>query len=526
MPNRPIALAVALCCATAPVAAQEASARPTLWDVFSVRNLATSLANSLMSSARAFADIRYDQISVDPLAARIDFVDLRVDPLLPDSAGECHVTAALATLRGGSLDHVDKARLSLVLDDMRMSSGCLPPGVGPMVRGLGFDTVTARRVEATLNYDYPSGGGELIVSAEVADLAALQLHADVDYISYRMDPDSGDPAIAIDLNAADLAVTDLGGWKIVQNFLPEAMKVPDALAKAVADGVRNALRDANGFIDPTLSPAQDAFADQIGQQVAQLGDGAAQIVVSTDIAKAPLRIDAAATQDFPATFDALSPIVGGRPPALAQVIPAQTLKAALQSGKTPDDALALGRALITGVGAPLNVTEGLRLLAPLADDGNVEALALAASALEQRDPALAYGYALRASAGGAQGMLALLDRLEPDLGFDAMIAAQDGANDTPPKAATYGNPRAMRDVMRAYLLGIGHARSYEAAYYWALLGAAAGDPAAAAQRVDIDERMRLRGDADAWAEVAARLETKALNDWIDADVPLALQHGR
>lgn len=529
MPSRSLALIAALGLGAAPTLAQDAGKpeRPTLWDVISVETLTTSLAHALMASARTLADIRYDRISVDPMAARITFIGLRINPLLPDTSGPCTIDIAQATLRGGALDRIDDGRFSLALDDMTISNGCLPEDVAPLARGLGHDALTARRVEADLNYDYGSGGGDLRISADFDRLFAVQVQADLDYISYRIDPNTQEPAPAFDLNAAQISVTDLGAWAIARNFLPPEMKTPEGLSVVAADGMRDMLREANGDLHPLLSDSQEAFASEAGALAARLADKQPRLVIATNIAQVPLRLDDAAFADFRATFDRLSPSIGTTAPTQAQVIPAAQLEAALQSDEPGADALVLGRALVTGTGAPRNLDEGVRILLPLARNGDTQAAALIAAALETGSPDAAYEHALRASAAAEPGMLALLDRLERNLPFQTMMAAQDAAlGGAAPDSALYHDPRAMRDAMRRYFTGTDRPRSYAAAYYWALMTAASGDTAGAALREDITELMRLRGDAAEWARVAARLENSSLRDWISSDVPGALQSPR
>lgn len=517
-------LACAAAFAATPVLAQ--APRPTLWDVLSVETLATSFAHAVIGSARTLADIRYDGIRVDPMAARIEFTGLRIEPLLTDEYGTCRIDAAQATLRGSAIDRIERGRFSLVLDDVALR-GCLSREMAALAGLAGPGPIRAPRIEADLNYDYGSGGGDLRISADLERLVALQFHAELDYISYRMHPVTQDPVMAVDLVSAELGVTDLGAWAIARAFLPEDLKTPDGLSRTVTEGVRQFLQDANGFTDPTLSDAQQEFAGKAGAIVSAFGVDAPRIVIASTIEEPPLRLDEAAMQDFRSFFARLDPVIGTATPAIGRMIEAERLDAALKSQETPEDALALGRALITGTGAPRNLAEGLRLLRPLARAGDAEAAALVATALEALDPAAAYVHALRANAAGQTGMLALLNRVERDLPFEAMMSAQDSALDgDTPDPALYRDPRTLREAMRGYFTGTGRPRSYAAAYYWALMGAATGDASSRALRADIAEMMRLRGDAANWAEVAARLESAALRDWISSDVPAVLQSGR
>jgi hypothetical protein len=81
----------------------------------------------------------------------------------------------------------------------------------------------------------------------------------------------------------------------------------------------------------------------------------------------------------------------------------------------------------------------------------------------------------------------------------------------------------VRRAARAHLLGTTRIRSYRAAYYWASVGAAAGDAASVAIRDEINTIMRLRGASAAWSEVQTSLENGVLRDWVGRDLPSTLQ---
>jgi hypothetical protein len=82
----------------------------------------------------------------------------------------------------------------------------------------------------------------------------------------------------------------------------------------------------------------------------------------------------------------------------------------------------------------------------------------------------------------------------------------------------------VRSKALAHLRGRGAVRSYSRAYYWALLGKAAGDQAAASLADEIETRMRHRGGeaAMAWATAAEQARAEALAHWLTADYPAKL----
>jgi len=521
MPFARPALAAALI-ATAPPASAQDSSRPTLWDVFTPENIAVSLVHSALTWARLLADIRYDQVSVDPLAMKATLTGVTIVPFIegiPD--GLCQISVERATINGAPLDRLADRRFRIALDGAVMNSGCLPIQAAGMLRGLGFPSLRASRVEADIDYDYASGGMALRVDADFDRVAALTLSADFDYVSYRMDFTKEEPMVAFDLTSAQLSVQDLGAWEIAGNFLPPDMKAPGALGPVVEAGLLAAFADGNG-LDVPASEKQAAFAAAAGEVAAGFAAGPRHVVLSTRIERPPLRLSERSIDGFRPLFDALNPAIGRSVPAAQAALPVEMLDAAIGSETLPENAFEIGRALITGIGAPHNPSTGLRLLAPQARDGNAEASLLIANEIAESNPADAYAHALRAAAAGLPGALALLDATERELSFQQVLDAQ-GQLMEGPEEVLFGDLPGMRAAARDFLTGTNRPRSWQAAYYWASMAAAAGDATGVALRDELDDMMRLRGDADAWADESASLDNGVLRDWIAKDVPARLR---
>lgn len=522
------ALALALCAALAlPAPTAHAQGQPGqrlgLADVFTAEAIGTALLNSALSWARLLADIRYDQASMDPVAMRAVLTGVEISPLIPDMPpGACLIFAQRLTLNGTPLDRLTEGRFRVVLDGARMGAGCLPLEAANMLRGIGFRQIAAGRVELDYAYDYASGGAQVTLVADIDKLADLNVSADLDYVSYRMDFIREEPAMAFDLRRAELSLRDRGGWSILRRFLPPNLRDKGALGPVVEGGVTQMLTEANRP-GQSLTEAQTAFAARAGKIAGSFAkDGT--VFVATRVSGRSVRLDERSARQFQKLFAALNPVIARRAPGTARAVPVAALNAALSGGgeTNPEDAFALGRALITGIGAPRNIGAGLKLLGPLARAGNTQASLLIARAVETTRPDDAYAHALRAAAANRPGALALLDRIERALPYAAVISKQNGLMG-PFDETLYGDLPAMRQAARAYLVGIQRPRAWRAAYYWASMAAAAGDTASAALRDDITETLRLRGDAAAWAAEAEVLENAVLNDWVNRDLPAMLR---
>lgn len=517
------------CCLVPPVHAQTQSpppgdeaaisSRPNFWSLFSVENFVTALVHSALSSARVLADIKYDQISVDPVALRVTLTGVSISPLLPQPMGACLVTVDQITINGNPVDQLNEARFRMALNGVDMQPSCLPIEAAGMARGFGFASLAANRADLSIRYDYASGGGDLHLETEIENLATISAFVDASYLSYRMNMATEEPVIAADITRAEISVQDAGAWDLAKRMLPPGMLDPDALNQMVSGGVTELFQSAAMPNDTALSDEQRAFALEAGRVAAGFEGSNGRIVLATQIAPGDVvRVGETTFASLKTAMQALKPTIANTAPSLRATISVADLDAALNADSMPENAFELGKALITGIGAPRNPEAARKLLLPLARNGDARASQLIGEDIQTSHPKDAYEHALRAAAAGLPGALALLDRIERDLPYADVLSGQGGLLGSP-EEALYSDLGAMRKAARDFLTGTVRPRSWQAAYYWASMSAAAGDASGAALRDDINQMMRLRGDGEIWAKEANSLDNGVLRDWIGRDVP-------
>lgn len=499
--------------------AEPTSSRPSFWSLFSIENAVTAIVHSALSSARVLADIKYDQISVDPVALRVTLTGVSISPLLPQPMGACLVTVDQITINGNPVDRINEARFRMALNGVEMQPSCLPIEVAGMARGFGFASLNADRADLSIRYDYASGGADLHLEADLENLATLSAYVDASYLSYRMNIATEEPVIAADITRAELSLQDAGAWALAKRMLPPTMLEPDRLNQMVSGAVTEVFQSAAAPGDPALSDKQRGFALEAGRVAAGFEGSNGRIVLSTQIDPGQsVRIAEETFASLKTAITALQPTISNTAPALRAAVSVAELDTALNAEGAPANAFDLGKALITGLGAPRNPDAARKLLLPLARNGNAEASQLIAASIETSHPKDAYEHALRSAAAGLPGSLALLDRIERSLSYDEVLEAQGGLLGSP-EEALYGDLGAMRRAARDFLTGTARPRSWQAAYYWAAMSAAAGDASGASLRNDINDMMRLRGDAEPWALETRSLDNGVLRDWIGRDVP-------
>ncbi|MEM9580302.1 MAG: hypothetical protein AAF891_06415 [Pseudomonadota bacterium] len=495
----------------------------TIWDTFSLDTLLTLLVQSFMPSLRVLADVRYSQIDVDAVRNRLALEGVDIRPFLPYAeADSCVVKADSLTLSGAPVDRQQGYALNLVLDGVIVDFDCLPPDVRPMVGMAGIENLRLDQAQIMANYDFATGGGDISLIADVDDLLSISASADLDYISYRMDLDSEEVMPAVYVNGVKLTLEDRGAYAIGKQMAPPDMLAPQAVAQMVQGGLMQMFSEMNGPASGAPSAEQSAFAAQAAEVLSAFVQDPGTLVLEAHAKGGPIRIGEGDFEDPNAIFSKLAPTIGTTPAAISTGISAAELKQAIDGLLPSERNLDVGRALLTGMGAPRNVTLGLRLLDPLAKDGNADATYLMAGAMADTQPDVAYRLALHAASNGVPGALSLMGDLEETLDLSQILDVQDAMLGGP-VASDYESLGQIRRAARSHVRGTTRIRSYRAAYYWASVGAAAGDAASAAIRDEIDTLMRLRGSDAGWAEVRSSLENGVLRDWVGRDLPSALQ---
>ena len=475
-------------------------------------------------------DFTYQDTTFDPYTNRSTVSGVVVRPTLPwDHGRQCQIMVERLSVSGSDLGDWDRITSRMELIGVNAPLACLPPEAVGAVAVMELTNFSADRVFVDIDYRMSSSAMRVNVHMSLPDLAAVTANLDFAYVAIHED---GDEPVTLELQHAAVTLDDMGLWKKAKKSMPPEMTQPDTAALIAARGLTELFIDMNQSSAPKKRPqldlAQAAFVKLAAAQVQQFVAKPGTFVIETALEQ-PVRLNERTFDDPVRLFTVLKPVVAGLPASRQQIVPTSMLKAALTAPASLSnrDKLRVGQALVSGIGAPRALTKGQALLKPLADAGNGKAALALSVSLRSDDPEAAYRLALNAGANSIDGASSIMDRLEQDLTTRKILTLQARPNIT---ASTMPNPQVfvpltqVRAYALAHLRGNGAVRSYVRAYYWALLGKAAGDQAAASLAGEIEARMRHRGPeaAAAWQAVAKKTRTDALTHWLAADYPTKL----
>jgi hypothetical protein len=530
---RPCLALVSACVVIAATVGSPAKAagdpRPPLTDIGILEKFTGMVTQWGIMFLRSQVDITYDGVSSDLYAGRANISGITMWPRPPwDTDNQCSVRADRLQVSGAEVTDWDRVRVRFELIGVDADLACLPPDVAGTVAGAGITELKADR--AYIDVDYRMSSSSLTVSSHVAMPGLAAISVGVDFPYFAVHGEGRLPTLALKRVAVE--IEDQGLWEKVSPLLPPEMTSPDAVEQIVQAGLTGQLEQLNlrSTQVTTLNREQIAFISSAALQAKAFVARPGSIVIQTTLDNPYRELDGLERTPKRA-FEVLKPLVSAQPSTRQNIISVKLLKRGINkpSALSDEDKLRVGQALMSGVGAPKSAAAGQALLAPLAANGNGEAALALANAIAAGDPAAAYSLALQAGASGAFGATGLLDQLEANVDTPSVLTMQAAAlpKGVGPKDAAAASGVVSLGDMRAmamgYLRGMGMTRSYRMAYFWASLGAAAGDEASLSLVSDIEARMRHRGKvaADAWAAIGGEAAQAALDLRVSADYPAA-----
>lgn len=522
-----VAVIASLLCIAPPAANAQDTA--SLWDLIKPEFVIQRAVQSGIMALRTQLDLTYQSMDVDIGLSKISMTGIEAWPVMAwDNSGTCKVDIAQITIRSAPLNQPELLRLSVQALGVDVASSCLPPAQVQALRMAGLERIAVPLLNIDLAYDIAQASADLRAHARVDGFAALDLTADLPYLWFDGRQNMDNPEPVVFLRSASIKLENLGGFEALSPMLPppflDAAQSPLILEGLIGGQMVEMNRGAK------LSPAQTAFLDSIKTTWPQFLADPSALVLETNIAAGDqVFLD---FEDFgrnpSQAFQDLRPSLARTLAATRNALPVALIRQVLDGDTdtlTPEVLRQVGLALTTGQGAPRNLAAGIDVLGGLATAGDAEAALALAAAQEASDPAAAYSWALMAGANGQTRASAMLNRLESALPMsDVLDAQQDLTGDITLPQGTLGDIASIRSAAMSLFTGSGQPRSYAEANYWALIGAAAGDGVSEDILAQIAEKMQRAGAAGlrAWREVEAQGSQRAMQVWLDEDLPSRL----
>ena len=475
--------------------------------------------------ARSFVDLTYDQLTIEPGTMDLVVTGLKVYPILEyDTDGKCVISAD----RIVGADSYSFARINsgMHATGVTIPAACFEPEIAGAMGQFGYEEIKIDSLSYEIGYSLPDSAADLSIRASIADALDVDVNAHFSYLWFNIPMDGyGDPRPVAQLGSAEISIENKGLYDRLEPMVGAQFGGdPSAIPQIIKMSLGQMLGAGR-----EMSDVEKAFVDNMAEEVGRFVTEKSRIVVTAE-PEGGVWLDESAFDSPQNMISALRPVFSGVPSAYRKVIPPDMMQAALSGGASPEDALRIGEALVTGVGAPRSIDDAAKLLEPLARNWDGKAAALLAEGLASvGDNEGAYEMALIALAAGEMSASSVADNMENELGMDVVLAKQESVGDSWPEGDAFrqrfedalaaGDVGAIRKIATDVSVGRSAPRSYKVAYMLATLAAAGGDRGAASLR----DRMDIRfGDDEAWIPAAVEAGSTALQIWNEGGLGAAI----
>ncbi|MDF2234460.1 hypothetical protein P2H44_18020 [Albimonas sp. CAU 1670] len=481
-----------------------------------------------LTSLRSTMDVTYDGFALGYAGEEVMITGLRLsppsnNPFDPEAqeGGPTHEDRACDILFGridvfpGAITTPGETVVGV--HDVSASLACLPDAFAEQVRRAGYERLAVEGVDVRMAYDPRSSALAVDVSAVAPDAVNLRLELDLGYF-WPLNPGFTEsaplPSARFDRLAVQVEERGLIGRTI---RLAGYDLHPDSLAEIFANGLSTVFAPGKGRAPtPETQETIDALAAAAAGLATEGGRMELEITPREE-----LWLKSGFLEDPETALAALNlRLIGPDAPPPEGAATPDMVRQAMDDPESlsPERRRGMAVALAEGVGAPKMPEVARRLLRPLADDGDVDAIVQLAALLAPTEPATAYRMLLAAAATGRPDARARMDEIEIRLGLAEVIAAQDDAGGGAPDPDPLLDPGAPRQILleAASRLESGREvpRNYERAFLAWTLAAALGDDGAALRRDLLDRRMVARG-FDFWSVRRDLLRRRAFDAWLE-----------
>ena len=474
---------------------------------------------------RNFVDLSYELLTVEPGSNTVIVSDLEFNPTLdwdPNRKCEILIFQAIAD----SVFNFEIISVELELSEVRMSSNCFEPKLRAILAGLGYPEVTLDTLSIEFDYSLPDSSADFGITATMRDAMVASILLEFDYFWLNLTNDRHNAR----LEFSELLFENKGLWGRLEPTLATRIGSEIALPYLI-EGYFHGVLSENGTRTPTH--AEQEFLKNLREGISAFLKEKRYLVVTAapdggiwlddNFFSSPLNL-----------INVLRPSISNKPSSIFSIVSPMDLRVALSDSSDLDDAkrMKIGKALLTGLGAPRSIDDGAVLLLPMAKKWSGEAAAMLANAFEsvgRYDEA--YEMALIALATGDLSVLSVADELEQRIPMLKILSIQDDISNRWPGAAnfrsaieaavTVGDVGAIRGHANAASIGGRSPRSYSTSYMLATLAAAGGDRGAAKLRDRLDHRF---GREIHWSSEANKAAREALDLWVNGGMGAAISN--
>ncbi|MDA8542631.1 hypothetical protein N9K64_02415 [Rhodobacteraceae bacterium] len=469
------------------------------------------LVEAVASVARTYAEITYDDASLDENLGSFMISEIFIKPIEKNSRDGCDIRVGALNLSNVRQSTTDTDIVTIGLEDVRVSQFCMPSEQRAVASMMGVRAFEIPIVQIVLKHQFKSAQTSIIIHSGAADVVDATLDVQFDYLSFNTE-DYGDAPVNARLSSINLQIENKGLWEEVSMLLPSEFSDPNLAGSAVRE-----LAGEFSYLLP--GSIYQNFADQIEAAMSNFVANPISFSISSNIKKAPGLVISSKSFTYPETLIAdLNLKISSGNSRKDKKITGEMINDILSGNFANYDdevILTLGKAFLTGRLAPKNYDAAVLLLSNLKDNGLSQAEPLLVTAyIQQEKYENAYEVTQSLASSGNHESRALFRLIEKNLPLEKVLELQNTS------LYLLADPyevfsQNFYEISHGFLTGHRSMKSYHLSYFWALLALASGDIRAETSVVQLESlQNKLDGKAkEDWVASVNEAQRRALAYW-------------
>lgn len=462
-----------------------------------------------ISSARAFAQVTYDDVRLDTHLDTFFVSGLKIIPFTSDSLNGCEINIGAIDISSKRKESKNSEYFLIGLSDVYITKRCLPFETRSILAIAGIDNIDIPLVRMEVEHEYSTAATNFQVYGKVEDAVGFTASAKFNYLSASQS--TYHPVVA-NLQSINVTLENFGIWEKISNQLPSQFIQPSIAGVTVSLLVSEELskilnHNSNANISSQVGTAIDEFITNPGSlsvftEIAD-NDGLMLNLNTLDdidylINKLNLRILSNSKKLlFEMSNEDLAKVLGGK-------------FSTFDIGKLFE----IANALKDGVGAPKNPSLAVKVYKYLAELDYKKAYEnLINLYLERGNFSEAYLTAQNLGISGKGNARVYFNIIEKNLSLIEIINLQkQPINSVERQQVDKKNPY---ETARNYFTGNGTPKKYDEAYFWALIAQTNGDGRSGLiiEKIETLTRKLTKTQAVEWAGRLEQIQLEAMEYW-------------
>jgi hypothetical protein len=477
-------------------------------------NLIDRISNRLfefaVTTARPFAKITYNDVRFDTNLDTLFVSGLEVIPFINDEFKDCNVRIGSINISSTRNENISYEHFLIGVSDLDIGKWCLPSEVHSSLAIAGIDKINVPFLNIEIDHEYKTAATNFTVYGELEDAVGLTMVVELNYFSAGSSSDR--PFIA-NLKNAHFTLENFGLWENISDEIPNQFNQFGVAGTAASLMASQALKTV-------LSPKMtDQISTQISDAVNDFISNPVSMAISTEVMVPDgINLDLTTFNNIEYLIELLNPKIFANAALTKSKVTKSDLIEIIDghfSQFTQDELFELANTINDGDGVPRNSELAKGAYVYLAALGHQEANEkLINLYLFKSDFKNAYFAAQRLGAAGSKSAPAYLNAIEKQIGLVEIMELQSQTDHLNTSGSQSNNID--YDLSRNYLTGNGTIKSFELAYFWALIARASGDIRANVIISKIENIKSKIPDSKAaiWSDRLDQIQTNATQYWM------------